>query len=589
MPEYAGALQRLILSRTLWLVVGWPVMGLAWQLFVARPRLRKAKGPDATLRALASARVAGVGGVVLATTATVGHALLLLRLPAGGRVLFEPLARGARFGLFDAGVDLLIDERAAAACGLVCGIALAAAIVLATRPPPARGWKPWAWLQLALAGALLSFLADGFVTAAMGWALAGAAGAWLAGWRDPGAGVAVATRMALGIVAMLAAASLLFWGLGGTWDDAGYASDPQPRLVAVEAGPPGAEATLSMAEPVGARVFVDDGHASLRVPFARASLPSGNHWFRVRTGDGGEDVPVAAVDVAPGAAIAIVPLGPTLSFHAMADELGLRSRAGRSTWRRAIEERVGPGGVAVVAGALLALLGAAAAVSGWVATPAAPGALAAVAAGGTSTAIGPFLLMRLDFLFPSAHQTGVVVASVGAAIVLVAMWRALGYLGTRRWLVFASGAPPGLTLVALGVGGIRPATEVMVAAGVVAAAAHLGALVRGHEPVEPARAPAEALLVSVPARLGELLASMERWVVGSTVAAAGTGAVVTAWVVAKVDEHLVSAPGDRVANGVERAALAVEPLVGASIGRVAWALLGIAALAVLLHAVWPVG
>jgi len=506
-------------------------------------------------------------------------------------VLFEPLARGARFGLLDAGVDLLLDERALAASGLACGITLAAAIALATRPPPTRGWRPWAWLQLALSGALLSFLADGFVTAAMGWALAGTAGAWLAGWRNAGAGVAVATRMALGIAAMLGAASLLFWGLGGSWDDAGYTPDPQPRLVAVEVRSPGPEPTLSMAEPVGARVFVDDARASsLRVPFARAPLASGSHTFRVRTGDGTEDIAVSAVDAAPGAAIAIVPLGPTLSFHAMADELGLRSRAGRSTWRRAVEERVGPGGVAVVAGALLALLGAAATVSAWVPVPSSPGALSAVAAGATSTTLGPFLLMRLDFLFPSAHQTGVVVASVGAMVVLVAMWRALGYLGAKRWLVFASGAPPGLTLVALGLGGIGPAVEVLVGTGIVAAAVHLVALVRGHVVEQAVRGPTDApVLVGIPTYLGELLASMERWVVGSTAAATGACAVIAAWVVARIDEHVVSSPADRVASGVERAALAVEPLLGASVARVAWALVAAAALAALLHAVWPVG
>jgi hypothetical protein len=591
MADYAGTLQRLILSRTLWLIVGWPLAGCLWQVLVARPRLRQARGVEGRLRALASARVAGLGGLVLAATATIGHAILLMRLPPGGRVFFEPIARGARFEQLDAGVDLLLDERALVACGLACAVTLAAGVVVATQPPPARGWRPWAWLQLALGGALLSFLADGFVSAAMGWALAGTAGAWLAGWRDPGEGVAVATRMALAISAMMCAAALLFWGLGGSWEEGAYAPDTQPRLVAVQAGSTGAEATLSMSEPVGARVFVDDSRgASLRVPFARAPLATGSHSFRVRTGDGADDIAVAAVEVAPGEPVAIVPLGPTLSFHAMADELGLRSSAGRSTLRRSVEERVGPGGVAVVAGALLVLLGAAAAGSAWVPPPGAPVALTAVAAGVTSTGLGAFLLMRLDFLFPSAHQTGVVVASVGAMIVLAALWRALGHVGPRRWLIFASGAPAGLTLIGLGLGGIGPALEVMVGAGVAAAALHLVVLVRGDADEERPSSSADALLlVRVPARLGELLASMERWVVGAVASALAGCARIAAWIVAQVDDHLVSSPGDRVATGVERAAQAVEPLLGVPIARVAWALISAAAIVALLHAVWPGG
>jgi hypothetical protein len=589
MADYAGTLQRLILSRTLWLIVGWPLAGCLWQLLVARPRLRRAQGPDAKLRALASTRVAGLGGLVLAATATVGHAVLLLRLPPGGRVLFEPVARGARFEQLDAGVDLLLDSRSLAACALACGVTLAAGVVVALQPPPARGWRPWAWMQLALAGALLSFLADGFVSAAMGWALAGVAGSWLAGWRDPGRGAAVATRMALAIAAMVCAAALLFWGLGGSWEDEVYTADAQPRLVAVQSGASASEASLSMAEPVGSRVFVDDARgASLRVPFSRAALSAGSHSFRVRTGDGADDIAVAAVEVAPGESVAIVPIGPTLSFHTMADELSLRSGAGRSTLRRAVEERVGPGGVAVVAGALLVLLGAAAAASAWVPPPGAPLSSTAVAAGATSTGIGSFLLMRLDFLFPSAHQTGVVVASVGAMIVLGAMWRALGFVGARRWLTFASAAPAGLTLMGLGLGGITPALEVMVGAGILAAGVHLVALVRADTVEELVPWPTDdQLLVRVPAQLGDLLVSMERWVVGAVASAAAGCAQIAAWIVARVDDHVVSSPGDRVASGVEWAAASLESLVGAPLGRVAWALMSAAAIAALLHAMWP--
>jgi hypothetical protein len=67
---------------------------------------------------------------------------------------------------------------------------------------------------------------------------------------------------------------------------------------------------------------------------------------------------------------------------------------------------------------------------------------------------------------------------------------------------------------------------------------------------------------------------------------AGT-ARIAAWTVARADDHLVSAPADVVASGVERAARRVEPWVGVSLSRVAWAVLAVGAAAALLHAVWP--
>ena len=535
----------------------------------------------------------GVGCIALAATATLGHALLAAQTPAGGRALFEPAAGGVRFGVVDAGIDLLLDTRALMACGLVCVVALAAAILLATRPAPERGWRPWAWLQLAMAGALLSFLADGFVAAAVGWTLAAAAGAWLAGWHDARAGVVVATRGAVALSAMLLGAALLFWGLGGSWDDDGYIPDGRPRVVPVQVGAGAADSSLMMTSLAGATIFVDDARTpSLRVPFARATLAAGVHSLRVHAGDGTDDAKIAHLEVSPGEELALVPWGPTLSFHTLADELSLRGTGGAPAVRRTTEQHVGPGGFAVIAGVLLALLGAAGAMSAWSVPLAAPRVLSAVAAGGTTSAIGPFLLVRLALLFPSAEHTGIVVSSVGAAVLLGTVWHALGYVGLRRWLVFAGGAPSGLTFVALGLGGVVPAMEVMLAAGGLAALAHLLAARAGEDQDALAAARVthdDGLLVRVPERLGELLASMERWVVGAAASAIAGVARIAAWMVATADEHLVATPGDVAASGAEAAARRIVPWIGVSLSSVAWTALAVGALAALLRAVWPEG
>jgi hypothetical protein len=593
MTDYAGTLQRLVLSRTLWLVVAWPLVGFAWQLLVARPRIERSREAPGVLRELARARVAGFGCVALTATATLGHALVVARLPAGARALFEPLMHGPRFGEVDLGVDLLLDVRSLTVCALACVVALTAAGVLATRPAPERGWRTWAWLHLALAGALASFLADGFVALAMGWSLVAAATAWLAAWRDAAAGVVAATRGAVALGAMLAGAALLFWGLGGSWDAEGFARDARPRFAAVHAAPGAGDASLTMTTAAGATVFVDDARAApLRAPFVRAPIPAGSHELRVHLGDAVDDALLARLDAAPGEEIALVPLGPTLSFHAMADQMALRGRTGQPAARRVAEEHVGPGGLSVVAGALLALLGAAFAASGGSAPVSAPRVLSSVAAGATTAAPGPFLLVRMDFLFPSAQHAGAVVASAGAAALLAAVWQALGYTRARRWIVFAAGAPPGLACVALGLGGAAQALPVLAVTGGAATAAHL-LLARGIEDDAPDPLDASsldgALLVGLPAQLGELLASMERWVVEAVAGAVGAGARVAAWMVATADEHLVTTPADAAARGVRRAAGVVEAQAGASLARIAWALLALVALAALLHAVWPGG
>jgi len=589
--DYVGTLQRLALSRTLWLVIAWPLVGLLWQLAVARGRIGRAGDAGAVLRELRSARVAGVGCIGLAATATLGHALLLLRLPAGARALLEPVARGARFGDVDAGVVLLLDGRSLAACALLCLVSLGAAAVLATRPAPERGWRPWAWLQLALAGALVSVLADGFLTVAIGWTLASAAGAWLVGWHDARAGVVSGTRGAAALAALLFGSALLFWGLGGSWDDEGYTPEAHPRVVAAHVGAVVGEASLTMTSLVGAAVFLDDARTpSSHAPFVRAPIAAGAHALRVHPGDGADDAVLPHVEVGPGEEIALIPLGPTLSFHTMADELSLRDRAGAPVVRHVVEEHLAPGGFAVVAGALLSLLAAAGAMSAWSPPIAAPRVLVAVASGGTTSVLGPFLLVRLAFLFPSARHTGTVVTSVGAAILLAVVWNALGYTGLRRWLVFAAGAPAGLTCVALGLGDVVAALGVMVVSGAATASVYLLAARSGEDDEaidEAARGSLDdALLSRVPARLGELLASMEQWVVGSVASAIGGGARIAAWTAARADQHLVAKPGDIVATRVEQAARTVEPWVGVPLSRLVWALLTLGALVVFLHAMW---
>jgi hypothetical protein len=208
--------ERLALSRTLWLIVAPPAAACAWQLAGGLARRRRPASSRATRsegtggldRSARRARRLGVGSAVLASGATLGHALRLARDPTGSAALVQGASLGALAAPMDARIGLRFDPLSGTACGVACAVAVGAAVLLASRPASERSGRAWAWLELATAGGLLAFLADGFAAMVLGWTLAAAAAAWLAGWTDPRAGAVRATRSALAIVALLVGAVL---------------------------------------------------------------------------------------------------------------------------------------------------------------------------------------------------------------------------------------------------------------------------------------------------------------------------------------------------------------------------------------------
>jgi hypothetical protein len=589
MLDYVGPLHRAVLSRTLWLVLLGPLLGLFWQLLVVRPRARRAHG-EALRRELVRGGLAGCAGLFAAAVALAAHVARLVTLPAGQRALYDHVVSGTRLPGLEAPLDLWLDARSALACGLACVVACASAVKLATGPSFERTWPRWTWLQLALLGALVAFLADGLLTVVAGWSLAGAAAVWLSGWREFRASVPAAAWAIVAGTAAIVGAALLFWGSGGSWEDAQYEVDPQPLAAVRTDGRPG-ESTLTMTSAPGAFVFLDEARQpSFRSPFTRVALASGSHMVRVSAGDAA-DVKSRLV-LAEGEDAVLVPVGPTLSLHTLRDALDVHDSHGEPVFRRGLEARIAPGGIGVVAATLLTWLFAAFALGG-MSTPQAalapPGTLGAVSSAATTSLLGPMLLLRADFLFPSAVRTGAVIAIAGAALVLGATWRALPYEGLARWLVFAAAAPAGLAFVALGLGGADWALVEMVVMGL--GVATLGLLARR---VDPRRLPVlddpeDSTLLSVPERLGELVDSMEHGVVGAVAGATSAAAHITAWMAAAADEHLITTPADRVADGLLHASRTVEPLTGGTVARIAWGLLALLGAAALVHSLWPGG
>ena len=309
------------------------------------------------------------------------------------------------------------------ASAFACILAFGVTLWVATRAVPETHPRVWAWLELALAGALVTYLADNLVTMALGWTLAAAASAWLAGWSDRRAGAPVATRSALALVTLWLGGGWLFWGAGGTWDDGVYTRDHVPRFsvlrTAEEAHGVG---SVTLLDAPGASAYLDEARAPLATaPFAGVRVPPGAHVLRVHPGFAAQDQ-VLDLDVPEeGATFVVVPSGPSLSFRAWALARVSALAAAPPT---ADAEDLHEG---VVAAALWAWIAAAWALSAMRPPAGAPVSFAALAYGATTAPLGPFLLARASVFAPMARGMKLALAAAGAAILVVsaeALWAA---------------------------------------------------------------------------------------------------------------------------------------------------------------------
>jgi hypothetical protein len=528
MLDDAGPLQRAILSQTLWVAVALPIAGLVAHATLARTPHR--------------ARRVGLASTSLAALVTLAHSAQALLGAGGPRVLLEPLAGGARVGGLEIAFVLMFDPLSAVAACLACAVALAATVRLRALPPSQHDWRAWAWTDLALAGALLSFMAGGFASLALGWTFAAAAGACLAGWSDARAGGIDATRRAAGIVALLAAACLLYWGLGGDWEGDDYSRDRQVQLAIVRPGSvadddvaafdepadPGAHGALTLASEPGAVVFLDESRTALaRAPFVGAAVPAGAHMLRVRLPEAEDEAVVGPVSFAGGETVALVPLGPTLSFYDLAEQIGVRDRYGEEPIRRALQQRAGFGAGRLLTIVTLLLVGAAIVASLPPRAPAAPRVLVATAGEVTTTLLGPSLLARLAFLLPGTRRPAVAAFAVAA-------------------------------LAAVGLAALR--------------------LRRPEEP-RPPEIPGRRLVELAPVRAGHHLLAFEQWVIDAVGGSARGMTALSGWIASRSDAHLLGAPADAVARRVVRAGRRAGGLLGVPLSRLAWLLLLLAAVA----------
>lgn len=530
MIDHVGAVQHVVVSGTLWLLVVPLFLGLVFHAFGYIYRGRSTRPPAGRTHADA---LVGLGCVGLVTGSAFGHMLVVLRAPTLGGAYSEAVPSGIRVAGADLGVALVLDWVSAALCAFACALVFAVAVWIAVRPPAERESSVWVALELTLAGALVSFVADGLIAVLIGWSLAIAAGAWLAGWKDPRSGVAAGARGSAALLALALGAVWLFWASAGSWDGREFSVRQAPGFFALSS-PPSASgnSTLTLTHATGSSVYLDEARVPMATaPFVDVPIPRGFHTVHVHVGHASaerEGDLVVDVDVPEqGESIDLLPSGPSLSLR----DLGLALASDRA--RSLTQWTPDPFAVTVV---LCIWVVAAWLVSVPQGASDAAAPLSLVAHGMTTALIGPLWLVRASDLLLLAPRMKFVLPGAVAAILVVAMyviWTAAAGRGDGRAVAATSAA-----------------------------------------------------FEQVPTRLGLLLVGFERWVLDAVVRVAAASVGAAAWIAARFDARVLSKPGEAFAACAVRVGRGIESLVGMSIGRLVWALVGLAAAVVAAHGFW---
>lgn len=336
MPQLFGQVERLELSATLWLLPLLPLVGaLVNVLAKARARQRS------SLTGLSNFHLA----IALGTFAiALWHVTVLSGLPEGGRQLHWHGWPMARIGSVAFDFGLALDPLSAVLATVTTGIGLFLYLHLRRHLSNESLGHAFTCLHLGIASTLLFVLADGFVP--MLFALPGLGICTLILARQNGSKASSSLSFLaqrVGEAGFLLGALLVLWGLGGRWlPDGMYQPDLLPRFMTVSSGDTKSEgepSTASVTSQPASLTFTALPGAELHLnnapfgssPWIRRSIESGRHSIRIVTEKGQDDHEVNWFVTKPGSETAIVPLGPTLVFREIRDQLSLVDEEGRAT------------------------------------------------------------------------------------------------------------------------------------------------------------------------------------------------------------------------------------------------------------------
>lgn len=505
MTEYAGTLQLVELCSTLWLIPLFPLLAAVACLLA--PKRARRWGPVAA---------------TLAFVISVAHVIELSWQAPNQRCLFDHLFNVARIGSLSVAFELSFDPLSAVFIVLVSGVAVLALARAAEIRSDARGLAAY---NLMLGAMLVLLLADNLFVFIIGWHVVALAAYLIFTEREPTADVVggrtfyVVNR--LGDGALIAGAALLFWTLGGGFGPHGrYAPNYRPPLISVRvvrsveqfrkqekkaqqgALSQGGAGELAMTALPGATIStggarlcrVDrDGNpggygtldspcrSRVHPPFVHLPLTAVMYDLTIDAGPGESPLTVEHLRIDPGATTEIIEAGPTLSFHAMRDQLHVIDADGHPVFRQALAQKTVWGMPALSVALFLFLMAVAARSALWpmhvwlgAITRVRPSA-GALIAGPIGLASGAYLVARLAFFLPLAPTVAVLIGLLGALTSVLAAGGALFAGSLRRMLGLFAIGQVGVVFIGLGVGAFAPAVLELAVATLSVAGLWLGA------------------------------------------------------------------------------------------------------------------
>lgn len=295
---------------------------------------------------------------ILALAAAISVLYTLLGLQADQRYLFSHLWSFVRIASLSASVDLGADPLGASLACVVLVLSLVAHLDLSTRDA-----RPTLHARVSLlsGGLALSFIGDGVVPLVLGL---GAATVAIALLGAPSRARSILVTGALADAAILAGAAVLFWALGGGWgidvgneptftrhnpiparvqsqdvdmDDTAFGPTvlpiafsgtlPAPASSAPKSPglrlDPGAKGKITLAGMSGAKLYLRGSNVpAATAPVIGIDSFAGRLDIEVER-PGMSRALLRAVDVPAYGEIILVPMGPTLSFRELYDQLAL--------------------------------------------------------------------------------------------------------------------------------------------------------------------------------------------------------------------------------------------------------------------------
>jgi NADH-quinone oxidoreductase subunit L len=239
----------------------------------------------------------------------------------------------------------------------------------------------------------------------------------------------------------------------------------------------GGKATLTMVSYPGAKVYLGvadaaslNGPRAPEVfavsPFIRKEITAQTHNITivpgngaVVAGDGVEAAIIEHVNLEPGEETVIMPVGSTVTFREIGDQLAMRDGAGKAFLMEALQSKTVWGGMGLITLACLLLFvgatGKSAQIPLYVWLPdamAGPTPVSALIHAATMVTAGVYMIARLNFLFSLSPAASGVVALVGACTALFAATIGFFQYDIKKVLAYSTVSQLGFMFIGVGVG-----------------------------------------------------------------------------------------------------------------------------------------